>query len=309
VADNIFSEALPAAKWAPDGGVAFTFPVERIKQNGKRRNVKRERPYRNGAKIDTTGREATVWNLTVCLENSIQEKGVPDGGTQFLYPTVMNKFLEAFDLDTTGDLTIPTRGVVRAKFDSYDIEESPELQDGAKLTLVFIEDNEDRLDATTITAPTANASLRTLVDQTVFSAQSDGAWDGSLADLNAFAANLEAIANFPGDTVTDLDNQAGIMVSATNRVGRAFSDPSRDGRDTLNDPESSQTQRKLHQTRDIAGSARRTREKYTSLVFDTPRSLFVIAADLGQIADDLLALNGGLDPFFIPAGTPVRVLL
>lgn len=298
----------PLARWKPDGEphLEVAFPILSISESGGHRLVERERPHRPGAKIDKTGRKAKRWTVEILLENSMKEPGLVE---RVLYPDVLKKLIASFDAEETGTLTLPTKGVLRACAGDYGAKESHDERDAARMTFTWVEDNEDKIGASVIGPPTPASAARLLAEQTQFSAQSDGAWDTSLADLNQFASELEALANFPGDTVADLDSQAGIMVAATNRAGRAFSDPSRRGRDVLTDPDSSVTQRKLHETRDLAGRARAARERYTSVVFETPRTLFEIAADVGQSVEDLLPLNGALDPLLVPAGTPVRILV
>lgn len=315
---NLIFERTPAAEWKAKGKTAIRFSITRIEESGANRIIERQRPYRPGARLESTGAKAKRWKLEAIFENTILEQGVSASSATMdpavgitLYPDVLNSLLESFEVQETGDLTLPTRGVVRCRAESWNRIESDEFRDAAVLSLTFVEDNEERIGAQEFKAGQANANARRLAETTQFSAQSDGAWDTSLADLVEFASELEALANAPGDTVKDIDTQAGVVVGATNRVLDAFTDPSRDGRDVLNDPDSSTTQRKLHRTNDLAGRARaRSRgglPRLVTQVFPTGRSLFDIAASLEQGAQDLINANPALDPLFVPANTPVRV--
>jgi prophage DNA circulation protein len=300
-------EKLPIASWKV-GGVSVRFPVVTIGETGGNRLVPREFPYREGAKYDDTGAKPKTWTMQAVFNNSVLEPGM--GQTEALYPTVLNKLLATFDKHETGDLVVPTRGRVRARAQDYTRNEMAERRDEAIVDLVFVEDNEERTGAQTFEAPSANASASRLAETTVFSAQSDGVWDTSIQDLFAFAAELEAVANFPGDTVGDVDQSAGQMIAAANRVGDAFTNAA-EGNDVLNDPDSSQTQRKLQQSKDIAGRARAQARgglpPVVTRLADSDTTLFAIAADLGQEADQVIALNRDLDPLDVPEGTVVRV--
>jgi hypothetical protein len=315
--DESIFEHTPAAAWKVGSRREIRFPVCKIRESASNRLVERDRPYRQGAKIDSTGSKAKRWSVTAVFENTIEEPGVTTsskergGSGVILYPGTIDALLDTLNVQETGDLTLPTRGVIRCRFESYEREESDELRDAAMVTLVFVEDNEERIGAQSFASPRANANARRLAETTTFSAQSDGAWGTSLADLNEFASELEAIANFPGDTVKDLDSQAAIVIGATNRVLEAFTDPSREGRDVLLDPDSSATQRKLHRMSDLAGRSRALsrggKPRLVARVFPTDRSLFDIAAFVEQEAGDLINANPALDPLNVPAGTPVRV--
>src|SRR5262245_15019791 len=86
------------------------FPVSSIQESGGNRIVERNRPYRNGAKLDDVGSNATKWTIEAVFENSIMEgeKGLDQN--VLLYPNVLNAVLDSFRIHGTGDLVIPTRG-------------------------------------------------------------------------------------------------------------------------------------------------------------------------------------------------------
>lgn len=312
---EIFEEYQPAQWRAAPDEPRLAFPVLDVQEQGGNRIVERDRPYRSGAKLDDLGDKAKRWTIKAVFENSIQEPGVAAvNGDKALYPTVLNELIDSFDRfhDLPGDLSVPTRGWVRARLETYGRNEQYGERDSAELTLTFVEDNEDRIDARSFTAPTVSANARRLSEITTFDAQSGGIWDDDTQSLEAFASDLEAVANAPGETQQEVDQKAGATIGSTNRILRAFSTPGRGGRDKLRDPESSSTYRKLQSTKEIAGrsrqEARRGRPPLVTVVFERRQSLVTVAAMFGQDFADLLAVNPQVDdPLHIPPRTPVKV--
>lgn len=310
VEEEVFGQ-YPSASWTV-AGATYVFPVEAIRESGGNRLVNRERPYRDGAKVDDVGSSPVCWTLTCRFNNTVQE-GNSDSVP--LYPTVLNNIIRSFSKHETGDLVVPTIGKVRARAKSYSREDKNDERDSATMTLEFVQDNEDKVDASAFSLPTVRASARVLAESATFSAESDGSFDATIADLNTFADQLEAIATFPSNTLQDVDNQAGIVVGATNRVLNAFTsksnNPKTKARAMLSDPDASATQRRLVALQDTAGRARaELRANQPSIVramFETPLTIFDVAAMIGQDAGQLIALNPALDPLNIPANTVVRV--
>ena len=306
-------EEYEIASWtvgAQTGTVSF--PVCGVTESGGNRIVERNRPYRDGAKLDDIGSKAYRWTVDAVFENSIAEPGLPEGVV--LYPTVLNTLLDSFRIHGTGDLVLPTRGTLRARVESWSRTESEADRDMAKLQIVFVEDNEDNVDAQSFQLPTVNASARRVTETAEFDAQSEGMYSNDLADLKESGAQLQALANAPGDTLQDLDNQAAIVTDTANSVGRTFSQApgtATDGSNLLTDPESSRTQRKLEQTKDMAGRSRAQsgagRPRKVPYRVEVGASLFAIAANIDQKAKDLIDINPGLNALFIPAGTVIQV--
>lgn len=302
----------PPGSWKVGSKKEIVFPIETISESGGNRIVARERPYRDGAKLDDVGSSPKCWRFDCTFNNTLKEgnsEGLP------LYPDVLNELIRSFDEHETGDLVVPTVGKVRARAKSYTRAESYEQRDSAKVTFEFEHDNEDKVDATAFNLPTVRATVVLQAAATTFSAESDASFDATLADLNEFAAGLEAIASFPSDVLGDLDTQAGIVAAAADRVAKAFTsksnNPKEKARSMLSDPDGSVTQRKLLQLQDTAWRARaELRDNSPPVVrqvFETAFTIFDVAARLGQDASKLIELNPGLDPLFIPAGTVVRV--
>jgi prophage DNA circulation protein len=311
MADEVFGQ-YPSASWKVAGGAELVFPVEAISESGGNRIVPRERPYRDGAKLDDVGSSPVCWSFTCLFTNTIQEGNKT---SKPLYPNVLNEMIRSFSNHETGDLVVPTIGKVRARAKTYRRDESYDVRDSAKVTFEFEQDNEDKVDATAFKLPTVRATVVLQAETATFSAESDAAFDPTLADLNEFAAGLEAIASFPSDTLGDIDQQAGAVAAAAERVLNAFTsksnNPKEKARAMLSDPDGSITQRKLVQLQDTSWRARAEIRANTPpivrQVFEVPMTIFDVAARLGQDTTKLLALNAGLDPLFIPPGTVVKV--
>jgi hypothetical protein len=303
-------EQYPVASWKVGSLPELKFPVLGISESGGNRLVERERPYRDGAKLDDTGSKSKKWGLRVCFDNGIEEEGLDP--SKLLYPDVLNEMIASFDIHETGDLIVPTRGRVRVRAESYQREETESERDEAIVTFTFSEDNEDNVGANQFEPMSIHASANRLTEQTVFSATSEGLWGTSLADLNEFASELEGLANYPGDTLANIDSQCSIVIGAANRVGRAFTRESEENRNMLNDPEMSLTQRKLEETKDMAARARaeaykgRPRLVPYYVIGDT--DLFTIAAQLEMAAEDLIEINRAVDPFNVPKGITIDVM-
>lgn len=304
-------EKYPPAQFTV-AGRTFAFPVVRISESGGNRIIERERPYRDGAKLDDTGSKAKRWTLDAIFENTILEKDLTaiNGGLA-LYPAVLNDLIFQFDVHETGDLIVPTVGKQRVRAESYSRTESMDERDCATVSFVFCEDNEDSVDFRSIQAPTANANARRLSQSTDLDVQSVGAWSDSLADLSETMADLEDVANAPGEVAQDVNSDAQRIRGNARRADRTFSEASRPGRNLFLDPQNSRGPRKLTRQQDMAAReanmSRRGRPKLIAVVFAEDTTIFRIAAFVGQDPVDLIAVNPDLDPFFVPALSLVKV--
>ncbi len=311
--DPVF-EQYPSASWSVATVRALVFPVTEISEEGGNRIVLRERPYRDGAKVDDIGSKAKSWTLKAYFENSIEE-GFQQNGKP-LYPEVLNDLIRSFDQHETGDLVIPTVGKVRARAMSYVRVERNDERDCAAVEFKFVQDNEDNIDATSFTLPTVKSSLNALMASTTFSAHSDAVFSTSLADLNEFAANLVAIANFPSDYLNDIDSQAAIVVGAINRVASAFTsksnNPKEKARAMLSDPDASWTGRRLVALQDTAARAvaeiRANQPEIIRILIDRPTNIFDVAVEFNQDIGQLIGLNSAFDPLNLPKGAVIRIL-
>lgn len=307
---EIFSEYKPAQFTV--GGRSFAFAVTKIDEIGANRLIERERPYRDGAKLDDTGSKATRWTLEAIFENSIEDEGLNTiNGGKLLYPDVLNQLIDLFKVHETGDLVVPTVGKRRARAESYRRTEAADQRDCALVSFVFTEDNEDSVNASSIQAPTANANARRLGETTTFSAQTMGSWSQALSQLNVFMYQLEGLVTSPIDSVQRIRQGARQVGMHAVRVTQTFSRPDRAGRNLMLDPSNGHLERKLAQQVEIAAraanEARRGRPKLVQLVFRETTSLFRISIVVNQAFEDLLSVNPDVDPFLIPAGTVVNV--
>ena len=311
-------EQYPSAAWDVAGS-KLAFPVESINITGGNRIIEQVRPYRDGAKLDDTGSEAVSFTFSAVFNNSLQiYSNAEPGLTQTnegleLYPDVLNLLIYLFDEHETGDLTVPNVGNIRARAVSYSRDATGMERDTERVQFVFKQDNEDNVDAASFTAPSVEANGETLALAAEFDEQSESMWDGSLADLNELAANLEGIANAPGDMWQDMESQANIVMGAHDRVVNAWSNPDDPGRDLLLDPESSGVQRKLNRQKELAGkirqSGRRGLPAIVTKVYPVSVNIFTVSADVGQSVVTLIEINSQLaDLMEIAPGVPVRIL-
>jgi hypothetical protein len=309
--DPIF-EQYEIASWQPDGGQRVFFPVTRITETGGNRIIERERPYRDGAKLDDTGGRAKKWDMEALFFNSIDEEGLEQNGEP-LYPNMLNWLIEeGFGVHATGNLIVPTRGEVRARADSYSRSETFDERDGGIVQLTFIADNEDSVDARSLGMPTVAATAVQLAQTTEFSAQQAGAWDASFQDLVHFAAELEGLANAPREYAQELHDKARMVQAAHERILNSFSSYTVGGRGVLLDPAGNRTERKLIMIADRAGQSRNAarggKPSTVAVVFEHDQSLASIAAMVGLDYEDLLYDNPQLqNPGHIPRGTPVNI--
>lgn len=293
-------------------GITYAFPVRTIRESGENRIVERERPYRDGAKLDDTGSKATHWSLEVLFHSTSNESDIDsiNGGLP-LYPDVLNEVRSLFDTHETGDLVVPTVGKKRVKAVTFERVETWDARDSALVNLVFAEDNEDNVDFRSLAAASANANARRLGETTTFDAQSSGAWHASLSIIDELAASLESLVNAPGTVEQDVKQVAKRIQGNAVRVGQAFKNSARAGRDLFNDPSNSRAERKLVRQRDMsarsAAESRRGRPQLVAIVFYEATTLFRVSVVVNQSFEDLLEVNPLIDPFFILAGTQINV--
>lgn len=294
-------------------GFKFAFPVVSIREDGGNRLVERERPYRDGAKLDDTGSKARRWTLEAIFENTINEDGMRAANEgRALYPDTVNYLIFAFDnLHETGDLVVPTIGVQRVRASSYSRLEAADVRDYARVSFTFVEDNEDSVGFRDLKFPSASANAQRLSTTSDFDMQSQGAYDETAQSLGQTLTELQVLANSPGEAAQDIEQQARRVIRMSQTVERTFSQPAKDGRELFKDPENSRGPRKLTQQKDMARrsiiESRKGRPQILTIVFSTDMTMFRISAVVEQDVQDLLDINADLNPFYIPKNTSVRV--
>jgi hypothetical protein len=305
-------EQYPPACWRPDGASEpIFFPVESIDEEGGNRIVRHRRPHRDGARLEDTGSNETVWTMLAPFNTSGKD-GVRNGVP--LYPTVLRQLVKSFRVHATGTLVVPTIGRVRARAERYKRRESNEERDHAVLELVFVEDNEESLDRAALNPPGVVSTLRKLSEQTTFTAERTGPWNADTLTLTEFASEIEGLLLAPGRASADL---GAIVRSHRNQVQRM-----QDAAMTLAlqtgglfaEPRGSESQRQFRTMldREALAEVERTssRPRVRPYVVDVERTSIVeIAAKLNQDVGELLDLNAArlADPFDIDRGTVLRV--
>jgi prophage DNA circulation protein len=313
---DYFKEYGPAT-WTV-GGTTIGFPVISISEDGGNRIVRHERPRRDGAKLDDMASKPRIFSFEAMFDNGLL--AFPDAelvlndvnGGMSLYPDVLNALLDSFNVHETGDLFVPTRGKVRARAESYSRNENANVRNNARVHLTFVVDNEDSLDAAGFQPPAVSASAIAVATVAEEEAEKTGAWDGSISDLMEMANNIEGLANAPGDFLSDVEEQAGALKAAVDKVVKAHSDATTEGRDLMLDPESSTLGKHLASMKEMAGQAieksRRGVPGFQTFTYATRMSIFDIAAAVGVDASTLMQINSQIeDQLDIPAGTGVRV--
>lgn len=294
-------------------GLKVGFPVQKVRQEGANRVIERERPYRPGAKLDDTGSKAIRWTFEAIFHNSIEEPGLAAFNSQVnLYPDILNELIAIFDRGETGDLVVPTIGRVRAKAFTYSRIEDVNLFDGAAVSLVFVEDNEDNVNARSITAPTINAQGNRMAAKTTFDAESVAISGNGLASLRTAASQLQTAINAPGDTLDDVRTQANTVRHSIEQVEGAFTNANQEGRDLLLDPTSNDTVRALNDLNDTAARAtnqpRRGRPIIITVVARRPTTLQAVSTAFRQNYSDLLSINPQIpNPLFLPTDTLIKI--
>lgn len=292
-------------------GQTVQFPTLDIRESGGNRIVKRRRPYRDGAKCDDTGSNEKTWEVDAIFENSIDEDGIVNDGMA-LYPAVAHKLISFFEVHEIGTLVLPTRGEIRVRCETYRRSESFGEIDGCRITLVFVADNEDNVDAQSFAQPTVHATIVRAVDETVFGLQGIGGFTALVDELEDAADKLEEAIAAPGNTIQDIDQQASRVVRTAQRIEDQFSRQGELGRDLLTDPDAWATMRQLRILQDRSKRAFREivpeAATIVSKFYLVPMSIFDVAVDVAQDPELLLGINSDLpDQLTIPPHTPIRI--
>lgn len=309
--EEVFAR-LVVASWEVKGKPKLALACTRISQTYANRIVRRKRPYREGARLDDTGGDPTQWELEGLYHNGHDEPGLPE----LLYPAHLDAVCDALVVHETGTLTTPTRGARRCRLMTFRRVEDAGLRDAAVLTCTFEEDNEDDAKASSFKAPSARAVARSLAQDTTDGLEEAGSLGDAVSELNEAAAELEGLANAPGEFVSDIDAQVNACTHAVDRVGSAFSDASSAGAAEiaaiLTDPQNSRAGRALTKLGDVAGRERARVGGVLglrSVTYPSTVSIFDVARDVEQDATKLMGLNPSLAEDFlrIAAGRSIRV--
>jgi prophage DNA circulation protein len=306
-------EQYDVASWQVGDQPKLFFPVESITDNIGNRLIGHKRAYREGERFDDTGGEARSWQIEVCFNNTIVEPGLSQNGRD-LFPDVLRLMQRTFSTHECGNLVVPGIGSVRARAQKMTSVERIDEVDTARATLVFVEDNEEALDRTLIRPPTARATTRRLAEQTVFSQQSSGGWDGDLNGLVEFAAEVEALLLAPGRATSAVETQVRRNRRALERITAAQQQLAEDVGLETNRPRGSSAERLALLLRDRQAQAAAERSQGAPRIrpfrIDVEEtSIFEVASRFDQDAFELMELNDSriADPFTLRRGEVVLV--
>lgn len=310
--DPVF-ENYSVATWQVGSSPLIAFPiVGQLGEDFGNRIVRHPRPYRRGAKLDSTGAKEREFQVTALFNNTIRESGL--SSSRALYPFVLRDLVNSFALQETGTLTLPTVGAVRCRAESGKRIEDVAARHEATLQLVFVEDNEDALARASFAPPTVRASVTKQAEQTKFSGDRSGAHDADLPNLFQLSTEIESLLLAPGRSLADLQGKVRSNRAAMQRILGAQEQLADDVDGETNDPRGSEFYRNL--IRLLDNQARAADEKFASrprvksFVVDVDHtSVFEVAARFKQDAGELLDLNSEriADPFNLERGDVVRV--
>lgn len=301
----------PAISWQPDGGDAITFTAVSIQESFENRTVKRERPYREGAKLDDTGRGPMTWSVRTDMFDGIVEEGVPSNQFTEIEP----KLFLACQTGKTGFLTLPTRGIVRAKVQSWRRGDDTSERDVAQVDIVWIEDNEDDVDFYAFDEFSARSTAQSFANLTVADLGALGISDTNTQQLQDAAKKLEEAAQSPGVNLQEVEAQARKLSALCAKIEGYYAGgpPSADSiANMAGVPDAYSAIRNLRNLRDTAQRAIyeqvSSKPKVKTVKFARGMSAVEVALETSNTFEDVLALNKNLlDLFFIAPQTPIRV--
>lgn len=306
-------EDYQVARWKV-GTFDLAFPVMSINESGGNRIVRRERPFRDGAKLDDTGSKPRVWRYQIIFENTIEEPGIADiNGGRPLYPEILNELIFSFDVHETGSLFLPTIGEQRARIETYGRVEQFDTRDTAMLDVTWVEDNEDSVDFRIVSGvPNVDTNGRRVGSQITFDGNGIAVDSPAFTEIDQAMQELENLANSPEAVERDIEQQNQIVAESSAKVVETFSMPHIPGRSVMTSTRSSKTQRDLELAKDMAAratnDARRGRPVIISVRLLADSSIAGVSALLQQDYSNLLAINPRVEnPLFIPKGSVIKV--
>jgi prophage DNA circulation protein len=300
----------PIGKFSISGDEAY-FVVMDVGERGGSRLAKRDRPYRDGTKIDKLGRKGRGWSVKTLYMNRWLdgEPGIPSDVV--LYPDELNKMLMAVEIQETGDLQLPTRPSIRAVLEDYEWQESADQPDAAVVTWHFWEDNEDNVDLAVLSAATARSTIQSHADQTVFSVERAGGYSQLVEDFEKACSDLSDAIAAPGEMLEDVDMKTSRLVRSTTNLGRQAERTAAFGVNRMTQPESWATGRNLCAAADTgcrAADEKTGSRVVTILTGDSPSAIFDVALKYAQDPQELMDMNPMIEDFLsIPPRTRLRV--
>lgn len=310
MAEKDIFELFGPARLTPAGGDTLNLLATMASVVYERRIIVRKRPYVDGAPLDDTGAEPKQYELALLFANGHGRQDIP----QPTYPDYHARFLDAVEVEGTATLYMPGRGEKRVRIKRVVTQQTPDKRDAEIVTMSCLEDKEDeRATASSFTLPSAKSAGPVIAQQLLVAAGSFGVGGDLLTSIENFVGSLEAAANSPFDSAAEIMGRADRLTDACKRMERigttarqrfgelAFS--------PLGPPEVVGMVKMLKQLQDTAavqrssifGTATTKPRRYARTV-----SIFDVAQELGQSADELIRLNSRLPSLFsIPPGTEI----
>jgi hypothetical protein len=297
---------LGPASFQLDGGFLHQFTAQVLSEGGSNRIAKRDRPFRDGAKLDFVGNNSDEWTIDCIYNNDVTEPGAEFDR----WPSSLEDLIADLKTGDTGTLNLPWKRGLRVKgLDWQRVANANENRSGETLRVKFQEDNEDSLDRQAFDLVTVKATLPSTVEAAQFDAESEGMDLFAFEDITQLAADIVGLLNRPGEVSAALLHAGNRMIRAVDTIANAFS-TGEPGRDQLNTPAGAGLNRQLLEMRELGaravgeGRPRPTR----TMRFDKPRDIWSIATEVRQGPRDLMTINEQIEDFaYIPPGTPVRV--
>lgn len=307
--DEVFPR-YPTATWQAKGRRKIAFAIESIQETGGNRLVAHERSRRNGAKYDDTGSKPRTFTIASPFYTTCEDPGV---NTDTYYPTDLNEMLSSFAVHEVGDLVLPPQGPIRARLQDYTRSEATSERDAAGVTLVFVEDNEDGVLASSFVAPSARSVASQYGEAAAFTLEQQGIPSTDFgAALATLASEIEALASQPLEFIADMQTKATQVRAAQARILDAFGNGSEGTGAVLLDPITAVVHRQLATLADT--TARVVAEKLSSqprlrvVRFKQVVGMPQVAAKYEQDLGALLAANPQIgNAFAIPPGTPINI--
>lgn len=305
----------PVCSFQADGGTAIPISLLALTEETEYRLIERERAFRPGAKLDTTGRKKSVFSLDSLWQEGIDEPGIPQSG---YYPGLLNQLMAAFDGEKAGTLRLPFRTPLRVRCKTARRAEKFDERDMAAVSLTFWTDNEDTVTAASFTKVSPQVGVPMIYADFSDAAQLVGLMSADVLNLGNLVATLSgflaagiAVADITLTALALIDTADSIEGSFSNRTTNVGPDVGR----ILSDPESWRAARLLRRLAAQAAAAARlpnttAPSDVTQVIsFRTEVSLFDVAARDHQDLGKLLELNAGYEnPFLIPANSPIRIV-
>lgn len=308
--DGTIYSTYASAFWQTKGGTKVFLPFSTYQCDWRKNLPRHKRLNKDGETIDNQGAFSRVWTLQLHYFNNSS-----DPVAQGRYPDDIEALEAAFAPNAEGVLFTPIAGPVTVQFESLTrIEDASKEKDYALVSAVFIEDFIDDEKAERWKAASASSVAQPAAAEMTASVEDMGLDGDPLGEIQDFCADLEGLANAPGDYLAAVDGKITGTLAALKRVEDTFSQQAAGARSELytlfSDPWASKPLRQLRKLGEIVGSAHN--EAFPSAVitrtFRSRMSIVEVAVAVSQEAEKLMMLNTSLpDQMRIEPGTPVKI--